>query len=65
MTERLWHQFALARDLFVAVPSFENEGALIATYAEFARGFCPDKADLLINQFCTKTAKSVAAMRGA
>jgi hypothetical protein len=49
MTEpRLWNAYRLAWERFEAAPSLETEAAVVATYAEWCRAFCPSHADELI-----------------
>jgi hypothetical protein len=45
---RLWSAYQLAWEHFEADPSLKNEAAVVATYAEWCRAFCPENADNLI-----------------
>lgn len=64
MDGRLWSRYALAREEFEADPSFENEAAVIACYATFARQAHPEHAQYLITLLCGNLADIRRASRG-
>ncbi len=52
MEARSWSLYQLARETFENAPTVEHEAEVIATYATWARQFCPDDAHELISILC-------------
>ena len=61
----LWEAYTRAVVAFQERPSFEREGVLIASYAEWARALYPAQADELITDFCKNVAASTPRKRAA
>jgi len=59
---RAWSRYALAREAFEAETSPRNEGAVVAAYSEWVRGFCPDQAHQLITLLCRNLAELSSAI---